>query len=426
MRSFGMSRYAHSAIFVLLFLASMTPAAAQPWALTLAAAEDLLRHNREILASQRAVEGADAGVTIAGQAPNPSVSYSAVSLSPRSGIGSGGIADKRIDQTMAISQLIERGDKRELRSAAANALARASRSDLADIHRQQRLALHLAYYDLKAAAARVQSGDETAALYRRSLEAAVLRQRVGDLAAVDVSRLRVEMLRADNDVRQAQADLIKARWTLAYLIGQEVRADDLVPADDWPTPETPVLPTAPIESRPAMKAATARIEAADQARQLARRLRTRDVTLTGQVERNRTADPPESGVTYGVSISVPLFVRYGYEGESVKAEVDYNAALEDRDRILAQAGNDAAKAQADLAAAAERLSRTNTVVLPEAQRVAAAAEFAYSKGAMALTDLLDAHRTLRAVELEGVAARADYAKARAVWLAATEWESNTK
>ena len=98
MRSFGMSRYAHSAIFVLLFLASMTPAAAQPWALTLAAAEALLRHNREILASQRAVEGADAGVTIAGQAPNPSVSYSAVSLSPRSGIGSGGIADPVTDE----------------------------------------------------------------------------------------------------------------------------------------------------------------------------------------------------------------------------------------------------------------------------------------------------------------------------------------
>jgi hypothetical protein len=29
---------------------------------------------------------------------------------------------------------------------------------------------------------------------------------------------------------------------------------------------------------------------------------------------------------------------------------------------------------------------------------------------------------LRAVELEAVAARADHAKARAAWLAATEWE----
>jgi cobalt-zinc-cadmium efflux system outer membrane protein len=51
--------------------------------------------------------------------------------------------------------------------------------------------------------------------------------------------------------------------------------------------------------------------------------------------------------------------------------------------------------------------------LPAARRAAAAAEFAYTKGAAGVIELLDARRQLRAVELEAVGAYAEYAKARA-------------
>jgi outer membrane protein, heavy metal efflux system len=43
------------------------------------------------------------------------------------------------------------------------------------------------------------------------------------------------------------------------------------------------------------------------------------------------------------------------------------------------------------------------------------AELAYAKGAMSLTELIDARRTLRAVLLDDVAAKADYARALAAW-----------
>ena len=152
---------------------------------------------------------------------------------------------------------------------------------------------------------------------------------------------------------------------------------------------------------------------------LARSLQTRDVTVAAQVERYA----PEPGVTYGFTVSFPIFARYGYEGEIARAESDYGAALEALERTVALAREETARACTDLLASSDRLHRIEDEVLPEARRVAEAAEFAYGRGATGLTDLLDARRTRRAVELDYVSAMADHAKARAAWMAATEWES---
>jgi cobalt-zinc-cadmium efflux system outer membrane protein len=359
-----------------------------------------------------------AGIAIAGQAPNPTLSYSANSISTRTGVGAGSWRDKRMDQTLALSQLIERGDKRQLRTGNATALAQAARADLVDVRRQQRLALYQAFFDLQAAQEKWRLLAETAGLYEKSIDAAALRLKAGDLAAADLSRLRVEALRARNDERAAQAELARARQTLGYLIGEEQSAESLVADEPWPAAEPSNGPAPPVERRADVVAAQARVDAAQRGRELARSATTRDITVGAQVERF----PPEAGVTYGISLSLPLFVRYAYEGEIARAESDYTAAVEAREAVVARARGETANAAADLAAAVERRRRAEAEALPEARRVADAAEFAYRKGAASLTDLLDARRTLRAVELDTVAALAEQAKALAGWRAVTEWE----
>jgi len=402
-------------ISLLVLCLSSVSAGAAP--LTLQQAEtQLLQSNHDVLSARRALEGASAGITIAGQAPNPTISYSATDISRRDGIGGGSLAQKRMDQTLLIQQQLERGDRRNLRKTGAEFLEKAADADYADVRRQQRLVLHQAWFDWLAAAERKRLLSETAALYKRSREAANLRLKFGDLARVDASRLSVEASRADNDARTAEAELDKARTQLALIIGSD-KPQDLEPVVAWPKPVMPgEIPE--LEARPDVRAALARIDAANRNRELARSLTTRDITVGAQVERQM----PVPGVTYGFQVSVPLFVRYGFEGEQALAETQYNASLEERERVLQGAANDARRARADLAAAVERLQRIETEALPQAREVATASEFAFSKGALGLTDLLDARRTLRAVELEAVAARADHAKARAAWLAATEWE----
>jgi cobalt-zinc-cadmium efflux system outer membrane protein len=43
-------------------------------------------------------------------------------------------------------------------------------------------------------------------------------------------------------------------------------------------------------------------------------------------------------------------------------------------------------------------------------------ELAYSKGAMSLTELIDARRTLRSILIEALSARTEHAKAAQAWL----------
>lgn len=402
-----------SALFVALASAASLPA----FALTLEQAEtQLLQKNHDVLAARRAYETAVSGITVAGQAPNPTLTYSTSKVDTRSGIGSGPLRDKKMDQTLMLQQQIERGNRRELRTSSAEAQAKAAQADYADVRRQQRLALYQAWFDLLAAQERDRLLNETASLYKRSLDATNLRLKVGDISRVEASRLRVEALRAQNDARSAHADFEKAQRQLALVIGVEDK-DELVPEVVWPAVTKPG-PVPPLDNRPDVVAALARIDAADKNRSIARSLTTRDVVVGAQVER----EPPTPAVTYGLTVSIPLFVRYAYEGEKAQAETQYTAALESREKVLHEAETDAKRARVDMESAAEKLVRIEEDALPQAREVGTASEFAYNKGALGLTDLLDARRTLRAVELEAVAARADYAKARAAWLAATEWE----
>jgi cobalt-zinc-cadmium efflux system outer membrane protein len=122
-----------------------------------------------------------------------------------------------------------------------------------------------------------------------------------------------------------------------------------------------------------------------------------------------------TGNTFGVFVSVPLFTGYYYEGEIAQAESAYHSATDNLERTRAVARSEIAKALSDVNAAAERLARYQDSLLAEARKSADAAEFAYKNGAIGVMDLLDARRTLRAIQLDAASAKADYAKALAAW-----------
>src|SRR5215470_3179222 len=409
------------AAFAALNAAGAEPRAApNPEHLTLAMAEQLFRdHSRELLAAKRAIESAEADKVIAAQRPNPTLSAGVSSLSAQNWSAASGFRDKPIDTGIQLSQLIERGNKRELRTQAAQSSLEASRHDFQDVLRQQTLAMRGAFYDLLLAQERVRVSEETQALFRRSVDAAELRLRAGDIASSDLSRLRVDALRAENDVRQTQADREKAQLVLAYFLGLEKNAASIRAEQEWPAPAPVPAPKSIddlLDQRADVRAARQRLEAARKNRDLARAARTRDVTVGVGYDHFPTQI---SNNTFGVSISVPLFLFYQFDGEIKKAEVAVNSAEEDLERTRALARADIARARADLESAQERVQRYSDSLLKEAQRAADAAEYAYKRGAVGVTDLLDARRTWYATRLDAAAAQADYAKALAAWQAAT-------
>ena len=400
-------------LFFTLLLVPLLAAAQGASVLSLKEAEVLWRQNsHELHLAQSAVTGAAADVRTAGQMPNPDVSLSTLSISPWSGYGSGTWENKKMDTTLRLDQLIERGGKRQLRVKGAEARLEAARFDAQDTARQQLAVLRYAYYNLRLAQEKLVLARETAALYGRTAEAGALRQKAGDLAPVDLSRLQIDQARADSDARQAQSELEQARVALAYLIGRSADATQLQAGDNWPLLEEQALAEAPLEQRPDLEAARRRLAAAEAERDLAKARKKRDVTLGVQLEHNLQNAPTDS---FGFAVSMPLFIWHEYEGEIARAEADLDTARGQYAQQQAQAVGQVAQARNALLAARDRYKRLSNGLLLDAERVAKAAEFAYGKGAMSLMDLLDARRTLRQIQIEAATAQADYARALSDW-----------
>ena len=380
--------------------------------------------NRELQLGQRLVEGAQADRLSAAARPNPNLSFSATQIGNLypPGYDFGGVT-RRADTTIGISQMFERGNKRGLRIAAADNNVRATRGDYADIQRQQKVALYVAYYDLIAAQEKLRISTETAGLFQKTIDAVELRLKAGDIARSEVARIRVDALRAQNDARAAQAERQKAQAMLAYVIGAERDASRINAVDGWSEMSAAgdafELEKA-LAGRADVQAAQARVQTAEKNRELARALRTRDVTGSVQFDRtpwNPLANPTSAN-TLGFGVSVPLFTNYYFEGEIRRAEVDLQAARDNIERVRALAFGEIVKSRADLDSARDRVQRFRELLLAEAQKSAEGAEFAYSRGAIGVMDLLDARRQLYATRLEASGAQADYAKSLAAWQAA--------
>lgn len=373
--------------------------------------------NRDLLLARRAVDLARADALSASARPNPNLAFSTAAINPR-GLGTGGPLEKQVDAIAQLSQLIERGGKRDLRMETARLAADAARADVAQVRRQLVLALAAAYWDLRLAQERVLIAGENVALLERTVRAAELRLKAGDISPTDLARIRVDQMRAENDRRQAEADRDRARLGVAFLLGAESKAAQLLASDPLPgagDAESGVPPGA-VEGRADVRAAALRVQAADKARDLARALRTRDVVVAAQYERYPSQI---SNNTFGFGVSVPLFLFYGYEGEIARAEGSLTVAREFLDRTRAAALTEINRAASDLSAARDRVRRYDAGLLRDAQRAADAAEFAYRNGALGVIDLLDARRVLTATRVDAATARAELARAQVTFREAT-------
>lgn len=383
----------------------------------------LIERNRELQVARHTSASAEADVTIANARPNPALNIGAARIGGARDPTAGPLP-KRIDTAVGVTQLFERGGKREIRTEAARYSANAARSEQFDVERQQRVNLESAYYDLVLAQEKQAIASETAGLFGKTIEAASRRVDAGDLSRADLARLNVDALRAQNELQNVRLEEEKARYALAYIIGLERDAPRVRAMSSWPellsTPGVADIERV-IDQRPDVRAAAAHLQAADKNRQLAQSLRTRDVTAGVQYDRQPT-DTVRNSVSFNVS--VPLFTSYYFQGEIRKSEAEYDLAQSQLERARAVARTEISAAAAALAASAERVRRFREGLLSAAERSADGAEFAYTRGAIGVMDLLDARRQLYAIRVDSATALADYARAYSAWLAAIESTGN--
>lgn len=380
--------------------------------LTFQQALQAARDTVEVSIARRAVEGARADVTSADHAPAPVLTTKASQIDLQNGIGNGNVLrDKRIDKSVGVDWTLERGNKRELRTRAAARTADAAASDFDEVLVQQQIAVAAAYWDLAAAQERVLQVTDINRSATDLAAASARRQSAGDISQQESLRTEIEARRAQADLRAAQADRVRAMLALGQLLGQ--RGEFAVDAS-WPSVAADPGPLPDIEQRADVRAARLRVEAAQAAFDNALALRRNDVTIGSSVDHY----PGTSSRLLELRLSMPLagvLGSYNYEGEIGRARAGLDQAQDQLEKARRAALAESGRLGEELRSTAARAAEFEQAIVPRARQVAGMAELAYSKGALPLVDLIDARRTLRAVLLDDIAARAEHARAQAAW-----------
>lgn len=429
----GMNGWAQTAPPSLPNLAETASADSLP-TVNLAQALRAARQNLEVSLAQRALTAAQADIRAADRAPTPVLSGKFTQMDLQHGLGAGNaLTQKRIDKSLGLDWTYERGNKRALRTQAAKAAANAAQADVEDVQLQQLLAAHAAYFDTLAAQERVEQVGAIAQSARQLANTAAQRVKAGDLAAQDAARTEIEAERAQADTVAAQLDAQRAGLFLAQLMGQTLGLADkrLKVASEWPLRHDGIdssatesgakaLPLSPgelaarVEQRADVRAAQERVQAAQAQADNAAALKRADITVGSSIDHF----PGTSTRLLELRAQMPLqgfLGSYNYEGEIARALAQLAQAQDilERTRLMAQA--EMQRQQQELLAAAARVQTYQSDIVPRARKVAELAELAYNRGAMSLTDLLDARRTLRATLLDAITARADHARAMGAW-----------
>lgn len=203
--------------------------------------------------------------------------------------------------------------------------------------------------DLRAATERVRTGERRLALVTRFAELAQKQYAADDISGLerDLALLARDEAQAEQsqllaDQAEAQARFRSVGGTVEGLAGIDL------PSDGLPAPEATVDD---LQTLPDWQAAQAMATAADREVTVARRNRVADPTIGAYGGRKQYQAGGPTDNVYGVTVTVPLFVRNAYRAEVVAAQAEADAAQADLQRVQLELEADQRRAIDSYAAA---------------------------------------------------------------------------
>ena len=368
------------------------PTSATPFTLqaALAAAEE---HNRTLIAARLGRAADLAGIDVAKQRPNPEASFEAGRDTPH--------------EAFSIGMPLEFGGKRARRIDLANATLARTTADLAVQVLDVRRAVRLAYFELVAAANRLQVTTDLRGFAERTRNAARDRFESGAAPRLEALQAELTLAQADNEQEAARGRLEAARAELNTLIGRppETAAD---PTDSFEAGTLPVDLASAVAASPDIIATDREIDEAVARERLAQTLRTPDTTVSGGVLFD---SPPEFmyGWKAGVAVTLPLFTRHAADVRVESARVVQLRAQ--REARIVELTGQATAAAARARAARQRFLRYRDEIIPQAATVESMAEDSYRSGQTGLSAFLQALQSAREVRLLATDAGLEYQSA---------------
>jgi cobalt-zinc-cadmium efflux system outer membrane protein len=391
-----------------------------PQSLTLEKAEELLiRRNIPVAAGQAQVEIAEAARRIAGLRPNPNLQIGAEQFPFWSNIpgsyprfwNTNGDAGVNPTYTVQFQQTLERGGKRALRSEQAGALLESSRAQVLDTIRQQLQTLRLAFSAALLAKANLQVAEEVDRQYAETERVTETRLRSGDIALVDLERIKGARLAYRQAVLDAKSAYAQAVRDVQTVLGvTSARPDFSIEGsfgDRQVTASLEDLKSMAAAERPDLLAAQKAKSASDSGVRLAESLRRRDLSVAMEYQRVGN----DSAV--GAIVSFPLFL-YNNQKDAIAQAIGQQrlAALQVRQTEL-QTAADVEKAYLALGSARQTLDLYSKDAVDRSVRVRDIVQYSYQRGEASLLELLDAQRSTN--QIRAAFNQAKFAYETAYW-----------
>ena len=343
--------------------------------------------------------------------------------------------------TLRLDTVVERGGKREWRTAAAEEQLQAAEAQVADSIRIELFQLRRAFAAATLARENFKLVETIEQQYAQTEKLTLAKVDQGDIAKVEMYRIGAGRLQYQQAVLQARTGYDAAVHDVLIALGARER--DVEPADadvaqlrlvstrtdpdpgqmpeslrnaalqiagdfdDRPLAHTLADLRQMALDRPDVAAARHLLTAAQNSTRLARAQRLRDVDIGYEYQRTG------SDSTAGVVVSVPLFLHNDQRALATEAEASERVAEARLKQAELQASTEVEKVYQTYVSARRVLDLYGTENLSQLDRLRTIANVSYTEGASSLLELLDAQRAYAAAMTGYNQARSDYQLA--VW-----------
>lgn len=366
------------------------------------AIEATFARNPELIASSYELTAADARIAQARLRPNPELSLELENFAG-SGFARGTDA---LENTLSLSQVIEFGGKRLLRTDVA-----LSDREVAGIERQAQQLDVLAeatrrFIALVATQNRLELATNAKEIAQGTLDAIAVRVQAARSPEAERSRARIALTRALIEEQQAQSELASARLALAAMWGSTEPAFTRARADLLAL--DPVKPFDTLVEQLARNPDFVRFASERRLREAELRLAHAQArpNLTFGVGLRRLDETHDTALVAGFSMALPVFDRN--QGGVREAEVRLMQNQASREAAFVRARATVYGLYQELVATRTRLETLRADALAQAQQALEQTQFGYARGRFSYLELATAQQELLELRTAIIEAAADY------------------
>ncbi len=384
-----------AAVVAALALGASGPARSQTSQNTLTADEavrETLAANRDLQAARFAIDVARGRLIQAGRLENPELELAYADdfafKSEGERAGSAGFA-----QSFPVTARLAR------EKDVAGKDVTIAKAEVRDFARTLVADVQSAFFSVRALDERLDVNRQLIESVRQVEEATARRVDAAEASPAEVSLLRIERLRLEQDAQRLVREREVAAAWLVRLLGRSTPVG-LTPVGEldpgaMPSPAAPsVAPDS--GDRPDLEAAGREIERAEADRALARAEVWEDWTVALGYEGERQVfDAPigikrDSFLSFGVTVPIPLWNRQ--QGRIAVAEAELRRSRRSRDALVLRIAEEVRAAEARVRTLRSSVDAYAEEILPEATRSQGLFERGYRQGLVGIAELLQAQR----------------------------------